>query len=305
MNYKYYLFLPIIFTIFLTNAFADDQVPGVVVAIEADPYYFSEDDFGIKILKYFERSLEPYLVSGITTEQSSIKEISEAYQKATKQLTKKVIVSDEDRSAIFLVHFSGGEISNPQTFTSFSKFTHLEFDRGNPSVPINPQHISLGLELESLPSKDKEPFYRFLVSEYINGFYSTKPFDITVDILTGDGHILQKSKYSDCELISHYPYLDENLAKLKFVGEFVSEIREKSSFECGGYLVNFELQESPQSPETLLKLSDFVPNDDQRAISFVAHFSGGEIKSPQSSFTFSKFVPVTNHNSLPILLPGY
>ncbi len=304
MNYKYYLFLPIIFTVFVTSAFADDQVPGVVVAVEGDPYYFSEDDFGIKILKYFERSLDPYLVSGITTEQSSIKEISDAYQKATNQLTQNVIVSDENRGAIFVVHFSGGEITSPQTFTSFSKFTHLEFDRGNPSVPTNQQYISLGLELESLPSKDKESFYRFLVSKYINEFYSAEAFDVTVDILTGDGHILQKSKYSDCELISHYPYLDENLAKLKFVGEFVSEIREKSSFECDGYLVDFELEEPAQSSETILKLSDFIPNNAQRATSFVVSFSGGEIAT-KSSFTFSKFAPVTTFDLIPIPLSGY
>jgi len=38
MNYKYYLFLPIIFTVFVTSAFADDQVPGVVVAVEGEPF---------------------------------------------------------------------------------------------------------------------------------------------------------------------------------------------------------------------------------------------------------------------------
>ena len=305
MNCKYYLFLPIIFAVFISNAFADDQVPGVVVAVEGDPYYFSEDNFGIKILKYFERSLEPYLVPGITTEQSSVQEISEAYQEANQHLSQKVIVSDENRGGIFVVHFSGGEIPSPQTFTSFSKFTHLKFDTGNPSVPKNQQYISNGLELESLPSKDKEPFYRFLVSEYINGFYSAEAFDVTVDVLTGDGHILQKSKYSDCKLISYYSFLDENLGKLKFVGEFVSEIREKSSFECDGYLVDFELKEPAQPPETLLKLSDFIPDDDSRATSFVVSFSGGEITKAQSSFTFSKFVPVTAHDSFPRLHPGY
>ena len=305
MNYKFYFILPIVFSVVLiSNAFAE-QVPASVVAVEGDPYYFSEGGFGIKILKYFDRSLDPYLVPGVTTDQSTIKEISEAYEQSTQDTTQKIIVSDQDRGAIFAVHFSGGEIRIPQTFTSFLKFTHLEFDKGNPLVPKNQQYISYGLELESLPSKDKEPFYKFLVSEYISGFYTAEKFDVTVDILTGDGHVLQKWKYSDCELISYYPFLDGDLATLKFVGEFVSEIREKSSFECDGFLVDFELAEPAQSPENLLKLADFVPENHQRATSFAVHFSGGDIQTPQSSFIFSKFVPVTAHDTLPILLPGY
>jgi len=303
------IFLQSVFLVLLTMAisesFADEQVPASVVAVEGDPYYFSEGDFGIKILKYFDRSLEPYLVSGITTDQSSIKEISTAYEKLTENIKQKIIVSDEDRGATFVVTFSGGEISTPQTFTSFLKYTHLEFDRGNPLVPKNQQYLRYGLELESLPSKDKEPFYKFLVGKYINEFYSAEKFDVTVDILTGDGHTLQKWKYSDCELISYFPFLDENLAKLKFVGEFVSEIREKSSFECDGFSVDFELEKPNKISQDILKLSDFVPDNAQRATSFAVTFSGGEITTPQTSFTFSKFVPVELDESLPILLQGY
>ncbi len=121
MSHNFYLILPILFaTVFVTSAFAE-QVPASVVAVEGDPYYFSEGDFEIKILKYFDRSLEPYLVPGKTTDQSSIQEISTAYEKSTESIKQKIIVSDEDRGAIFAVTFSGGEISTPQTFTSFFK----------------------------------------------------------------------------------------------------------------------------------------------------------------------------------------
>ena len=51
MNFKFYLILPIVFTIFVTSAFADDQVPGMVASVEGDPYYFSDGGFGISILK--------------------------------------------------------------------------------------------------------------------------------------------------------------------------------------------------------------------------------------------------------------
>ena len=59
MDYKLYFILPVIFaTVLVSNAFAE-QVPASVVAVEGDPYYFSEGGFGIKIPKYFDRSLEP------------------------------------------------------------------------------------------------------------------------------------------------------------------------------------------------------------------------------------------------------
>lgn len=301
---KSIIFLIIVSTISVSSVFAD-QVPGSVYAVEADPFYFSEGDFGIEILRYFDRSLEPYLVPGVTTEESSIKEISDAYNEATEHLSQKVIVSEENRGTIFVLHFSGGEIPNPISFTSFSKFSHLKFDRGHALVPTNQQYVSYGFELESLPSKDKETFYKFLVSKYINEFYSATPFDVTVDILTGDGHILQKWQYSKCELLQYYSFLDENLTSLKFVGKFVSEIREKSSFRCAGFSVDFELEEPVQPSETLLKLSNFIPSDDERATTIMVHFSGGEFKTTQSSSAFSKFVPVKLHGSLPILLPGY
>ena len=42
MNFKLYFILPIIFaTTLIPTVFAEEQVPGFVVAVEGDPYYFS------------------------------------------------------------------------------------------------------------------------------------------------------------------------------------------------------------------------------------------------------------------------
>ena len=305
MNFKSsYIILAIVLSMTPVAVVYADQVPASVNAVEGDPFYFSEGDFGIGLLKYFDRPLTPYLVPGVTNENSSIREISEAYHTATEDLKKKIIVTDYNRGAIYSVTFSGGELRNPETFTSFLKFTHLEIDRGNPLVPKNQQYIDYGLELVSLPNKDNELFYKYLVAKYINEYYSAEAFDITVDVLTGDGYTLQKWIYSDCELFSYYTYLDENLANLKFVGEFVSEIREKSSFECDGFSVDFELSESEQISEGPLVLADFVPSKEQRATAYHIEFSGGELEQPEQ-FVFSKFVPVTDHDIWPIHVPGY
>ena len=110
-------------------------------------------------------------MSGVTTGRSNTKEILDAYQKANEHVFQKIIVSDENRAAVSVVHFSGGPISEPLTFTSFSKFTLLQFHKENELVPSNQQITSYGLELESLPSKDKESFYESIINSYINGIF--------------------------------------------------------------------------------------------------------------------------------------
>jgi hypothetical protein len=120
------LLLPIIFaTVLIPTIYADDQVPASVIFVEGDPFYFSEGDFGLKILKFFERPLTPYLIPGKTTEQSSISEISEAYSISTQDVSQQVVVDEKNRAQAIRVTFFGAEIESPQTFTSFLKFEHL------------------------------------------------------------------------------------------------------------------------------------------------------------------------------------
>ena len=128
MNFKLYFILPIIFaTTLIPTVFAEEQVPGFVVAVEGDPYYFSANDFGIGILQYFERDYSPYLVSGVTDNGSTIEEIMAAYNENTKQVTDNVVVSDNDRALVYQVTFSNGDIKEKQIFTTFQKFTPLQY----------------------------------------------------------------------------------------------------------------------------------------------------------------------------------
>ncbi len=90
MNSKVLFIVPFIFSsIFFANVFAEEQVPGMVMIVEGDPFYFSEGGLGPSILKYFERPLDPYLVPGLTNEQSSFEEIKDAYNENTKDKTQK------------------------------------------------------------------------------------------------------------------------------------------------------------------------------------------------------------------------
>jgi hypothetical protein len=288
-----------------SNAFADEQVPASVAFVEGDPFYFSEGDFGLKILKFFERPLTPYLVPGKTTEQSSISEISKAYQIATQDVSQKVIVNDLDRAQAIRVTFFGAEIESPQTFTSFLKFEHLEQQKNNyPTVPYYFDNVQEGFALDSLPSKDKQWFYENIVSRTINTGLDPLPYDVDIEILTGNGDVLQTWEYRECNLIEYFPILDENLGKLKFIGEFLSEIREVSLFSCKGFHVDYEVQYQ-ENPENIIKMSSFVPKNEDRATKFLVQFSGGDLETEETFFTFSKFGPVKQFSNLPILIPGY
>ena len=303
MNFKFYLFLPIVFTIFVSSAYADEQVPGMVMVVEGDPFYFSESGLGPSILKYFERPLDPYLVDGVTNEQSSFEEIRNAYNENTKDQIQKIIVQDDSRAQTIRVSFFGAEITEMQTFDTFLKFEHLEVQRTYyPLVPYYYDITQEGFALESLPSKDKKWFYDFIVSRTINSDKDPEPFDVDIEVLSGSGTILQVWEYRECTLEEYFPFLDESLVKIKFVGDIVSEIREISAFECGGFHVDFEAK--PGKSDSM-KFSDFVPMPQDRAQKILVQFSGGELESEVSYFTFSKFVPVKDVIFPPIKLPGF
>ncbi|MBM2853038.1 MAG: hypothetical protein HW420_1585 [Candidatus Nitrosotenuis sp.] len=225
------LFLPLIVIVltFTIPIFAEEQV-----------YYFSEGDLGLKLLKFFQRPLSPYLVPGKTTEQSTIQEISYAYNEARQSVEQKAIVDDNNRAMTYTVEFFGGDLQKTYRFDTFQKFTHITKDQNN--SPYYYQNVQYGLELESLPSEDKKSFYADLVIPSINPGKKPEPFDVTVDVLVGDGTTLQSWKYKKCIINSYTPYLDENLVKLKFVGDFVSEIKDKTAFSCDGFTEDFSLK---------------------------------------------------------------
>lgn len=186
--------------VFATFAFADEQVSGSILIVETDPYYFSEGDLGLKFLKFFQLPLSPYLISGKITEQSTIQEISDAYNEAKQYVEQKAI--DDENSII--------------------------------QIPSNPLYSSeKAFYLESLPSKEKNWFYE-LASRYVNAGAKPEKFNVTVQIKDGKGDVLQNWNYRECEITEFTTYYDDNLLRYKFHGQWQSEIKDKSIFRCAG-----------------------------------------------------------------------
>jgi hypothetical protein len=290
-----------ILTIGLTSVVYAEQVPAAVLSVETNPNYFSEGGLGIGILKFFDRPLTPYLVPGQTTEESSLQEIYQAYVEESKVSGKPAIVNDNDRATVFVTEFSNGDITEPLVFNTFTKFTHLSKEFAT-NYPYYYDGIGEGLELESLPSLDKKPFYDILVKPYINPGKVPEPFDVTIKFLTGDGDTLQIWKYASCDIVAYTPYLDENLGKVKFVGAFISEIRDKTAFSCDGFSQDFVLIKALKKPDSLL--APVLPKNDDRVTKIAVQFSGGEFPSTSTFYSFSKFMPIVRDPDIPIAIPG-
>ena len=297
--FKLFLPLVVIVSTFTIPIFAEEQAPASILMVETDPYYFSEGDLGLKFLKFFQRPLSAYLIPGKTTEQSTLQEISEAYNEAKQSDGQRVIVDENNRAMTYVVEFSGGDLQKTYRFDTFQKFTHIAKDQNN--SPYYYKNLQYGLELESLPSEDKKSFYDELVIPSINPGKKPEPFDVTVNVLVGDGTKLQSWKYKKCIINSYTPYLDENLVKLKFVGDLVSEIKDKTAFSCDGFTEDFSLKSGKKTETTLFPI---IPTKETRTERIIAQFSGGELKNTATFYSFSKFTPLAKNPIFPISIPG-
>ena len=205
------------------------------------------------------------------------------------------IPNDSDRAVAFTVEISGGDFQRPFTIYSFDNLEFTEKERGL-LTPSSHQRLEYGLEIGSLPSKDKEEFYN-LVSSYYNVGKAPEPFDVKVDILTGDGTILQTWDYAKCDITNYELFLLDNLLFYKGHGGRGSEIRDQTIFDCVGFRVDFTNRNSTN-------IQNFIPNYEDRAIMHVLHMSGGELKNTRSNELIQKFTSMGNQEFILESMPN-
>ena len=128
-----------------------------------------------------------------------------------------------DRAQSILVKIKADSLPKELQFSTFSK---IGFVQGNAEFL-----------LESIPSKDKKPFYE-LVKKSIN---TTQPplMDVTIEIFSGDGTLLESLKYKRCEVESYFVHVNDSKGKFSFVEgqEPRLEIRDVAKFSCTGFTV--------------------------------------------------------------------
>jgi len=146
-----------------------------------------------------------------------------------------LIPSDSERAMFYTARASGGLLPR-EVSANFHKFT--PFTSEEPQIkPDNPTDLKTTYKfaLESLPSKDKLEFYR-LVGNVISGSrFADEPIDVNVDVVTGDGTVIQTWAYRDCTIDNYVTYLQDTVFFFQFSGEQAPEIRERVIAHCRGF----------------------------------------------------------------------
>ena len=176
----------------------------------------SEDDYI--------QSLEYLINNGIINVPIPITEVTAA----------QTMYSEEERAQSFRVTISN--IVEPLPVHFFEKFELTSSTAGDANDPRGRMYEfrdSPSFFLESVPSKDKKPFYDF-ISDWMDRGDLLNEFDVDVTILDGTGEEIQTWAFTTCEITSYGTYLQDNTFIYQFSGEKDSEIRDRASFSCAG-----------------------------------------------------------------------
>jgi len=142
-------------------------------------------------------------------------------------------IFDRDRAKSFVVHFILSDETH--TFYTFQKFAH--FSQSVPRIAGTPAANYFGapqFELEGLPTKDKKIFYE-LIKDFVKPGATEQSFAVDVDVVTGDGTVLQIWEYRKCLPSGYWIYVEESKDVYMLSGEDEMEIREYADFKCQGF----------------------------------------------------------------------
>jgi len=223
--------------------------------------------------------------------------VSDSIAPSTEILEQISIPNDDQRAQTFVAFFQGPDIAPRKTITSFTKFSPIT----NEELPILLPNAPFGdkpmFYFESIPNTENEWFYQF-IGNYINrGASVPQPFEVDIQVLSGDNTTLQTWSYNDCSIIDYISFLDDSLITRKFTKLFETEIHDRAIFECNGFFLD-GTQKSPENPPTkTLDYVDFLPSEEKRVQRIVITASGGEFEEPQSTYTITKFEPISEERS--------
>lgn len=135
-----------------------------------------------------------------------------------------ITLNQDDVAKTILVKIAVDGDIEEQVYDSFSR---IGFVRG-----AGTQFL-----LESLPSKDKKPFYE-MVQNSINK-QNPKLLNINIEIFSGDGTLIETLNYKRCIVDSYFVHTNDSKGKFSFLEEANSklEIREVTKFDCAGFSI--------------------------------------------------------------------
>ncbi len=144
----------------------------------------------------------------------------------------------EDRSVSFRISAYDGELREIHSADNLQKFESIKRERGPLTTLNHAKQFEFGFVIESLPEKDKALFYDF-ISRYVNPGKAPEPFDVSLDLITGNDNVLYRLDYANCGAIDFWWYLQQGSWFYQFSGSGDGEIRERYIFYCEGFGVSF------------------------------------------------------------------
>jgi len=172
------------------------------------------------------KSLEFLITQGIIQIPIPITEVTAA----------QTALSDGERAQSFVVSFSDGLIEKPfviDTFVKFEATSSQNLGSELYSFPIYKFDDPAEFLLESMPSADKQDMYRG-IDRWMTGGSPVVPFDVTIDVLSGDGEIILTWEYRNCEPTAFGTFVQDVIFYYQFIDQEKSEIRDRVTFECAG-----------------------------------------------------------------------
>ncbi len=221
--------------------------------------------------------------------------VNESNNKVNRELTDP---ANENRVTSYVAHFSGPDIEGLYSIGTFFNFIPTDNIIRTPYDIVtkdrtNPVGEKPKFNLESLPSSDKKQLYE-LYAMYVNPGKEVDPFDVSVDLILGDGTILQRWNYVKCDLTDYILKVEESKLRYPATKQPKSEIRDQSQFSCSGFNLEtgFDLPQTPiRTAETMqeIPISTQTPNDEDRAQAFIISIFGGEFTQIHTGENLYKF----------------
>ena len=140
-----------------------------------------------------------------------------------------VTLSNDNVAKTIQVRVTPAGTANENTYDSFSRVGFVSGE-GN-------------FLLESVPSKDKRPFYE-LVKKSIedkNPNTVNNRMHVSIDLYSGDGEVIQSLEYRDCSITEYFIHGVDSKGKIFFLEEDGTiEIREVTKFSCVSFTLNLD-----------------------------------------------------------------
>jgi len=149
--------------------------------------------------------------------------------------------------------------------------------------------------LESVPSKDKRPFYELLKKSIEDKSLSSKnKMHVTIDLFSGDGQVIQSLEYKECDVTEYFVHGVDSKGKIFFLEEDGTvEIREVTKFACVSFTLNLDPFEVKDVDDIIaeIKSGNFeVDINDPFYSSAPGNSTEGELFYNSMTNTLQKFV---------------